>query len=91
MLRTDIQLCKLERLIEILNAIDAFERRIELDRGSIDGFQGTFPSLRAKYLNSIDTREKCIKKMWKLYKKELNQLTVEEWRRKHKKTESEKR
>jgi hypothetical protein len=78
MLRTDVQFCRIERLTEILNAIDAFERRIDLDKGSLDGFPGTFPRLRAKYLNDIDTREKCIEKMWKLYKKELNQLTVEE-------------
>jgi len=78
MLRTDVQFCRIERLTEILNAIDAFERRIDLDKDSLDGFPGTFTSLRAKYLNDIDTREKCIERMWKLYKKELNQLTVEE-------------
>jgi hypothetical protein len=78
MLRTEEQLCKLERLTEILNAIDAFDRRIDLDQGSLDGFPGTFSSLRAKYLNDIDTRKRCIEKMWKLYKKELNRLNLEQ-------------
>jgi hypothetical protein len=78
MLRTEEQLCKLERLIKILDANDAFDRRIDLDQGSLDGFPGTFSSLRAKYLNDIDTRKRCIEKMWNLYKKELNQLISEQ-------------
>ena len=77
MLQTEVHLCKLERLIEILDAIDAFDRRIDLAQGSLDGFPGTFPNLRAKYLNDINTRKRCIEKMWKLYKKELNAINLE--------------
>ncbi len=55
---------KQERGLEILIAIKEFKRRIEFNEDSIAGFPGTFPRLRDKYLNNIDTLERCIKRMY---------------------------
>jgi len=60
----DILIKKQERGLEILESIKALERRTELHQGSIDGFPGTFPKLRRKYLNNIDTIERGIKRLY---------------------------
>ena len=55
---------KQERGMEILVAIKDFQFRIKLNEDSINGFAGTFPTLRKKYINNIDTLERCIERMY---------------------------
>jgi len=56
-----------ERAIEILEAIKAFDKRIQRNIESINGFAGTFPRLKKKYLNDIDTQKKCVYKLIDIY------------------------
>ena len=58
-----------ERGLEILEAIKSFDTRRRLEIESINGFPGTFPSLRAKYVNNIDTINRCIDRLYLRYKK----------------------
>lgn len=59
-----------ERSVEILEAIQSFKHKKKfIVECSIGGFAGTFPRLRAKYENDVDTINRCI---MKLYNKYLN-------------------
>ena len=64
---------KHESCILILEAIQFYNRRISLNEESINGFAGTFPRLKTKYLNDIDTIERCIKRLEQRYNNALNQ------------------
>jgi hypothetical protein len=55
--------------INKLEAIKEFEKRKSLKIESINGFAGTFPELRAKYVNEIDTINRCINRIFKSYKR----------------------
>ena len=58
--------------IEILEGIMRFEQRKKHRIESIEGFAGTFPELRKKYVNDIDTINRCIKRLEQRYKRILN-------------------
>jgi hypothetical protein len=62
---------KHEKSIAILDAIMRFERRKKRFIESISGFSGTYPNLRVKYVNNIDTINRCIKRLEKSYKRIL--------------------
>lgn len=64
---------KHERCIELLEAMRTFKNLINLNRGSINGFPGTFPELRRKYLHRIDIQERSIARLELIYKKVLSQ------------------
>ena len=63
------QLC-----IEILEGIKHFENKKKHRIEIIEGFPGTFPRLRRKYINDIDTINRCIKRLEQRYKSVLNGL-----------------
>lgn len=58
---------KHEKAIEILEAIEHFKRRKKMSIEMINGFQGTFPRLRAKLVNRVDTINRCIKRLEERY------------------------
>lgn len=57
------------KAIELLDGINSFKNRIGMRKGSLKGFAGTFPNLKAKYLNEIDTFERCIVRLEERYNK----------------------
>ena len=63
--------CKLiknhELQIEILEAIQYFARMIEHKQDSINGFPGTFPDLKRKYLHNIEIYQMCINRLKQRY------------------------
>jgi len=63
---------KHQMCIEILEGIMHFEQRKKQRIESIEGFPGTFPELRKKYVNDIDTINRCIKRLEQRYKYVLN-------------------
>ncbi len=63
---------KHQMCIEILEGIICFEQRKKHRIESIEGFAGTFPELRKKYENDIDTINRCIKRLEQRYKRILN-------------------
>lgn len=65
---------KHERLIQILESIKSFEKRIDNNIESLNGFAGTFLSNKKKYINDIDTQKKCVTKLINLYYKTLQQI-----------------
>tara|TARA_R110002110_G_scaffold107847_11_gene269758 strand:- start:170 stop:385 length:216 start_codon:yes stop_codon:yes gene_type:complete len=62
---------KLECLLEIQEAIEFFERKIEWAEESIDGFLGQFKELRDRYTDNIDTYERCIDRLNQRFNKQL--------------------
>ena len=69
-LKDSLQVC-----IEILDAISYFKKMKQHKVDSINGFQGTFPELRAKYIDNIDTYNRCIERLYKRYNHQLNKLS----------------
>ena len=65
---------KHQMCIAILEGIMHFEQRKKHRIESINGFAGTFPELRRKYLNDIDTINRCIKRLEQRYQRVLNDL-----------------
>ena len=63
---------KHQMCIEILEGIMHFEQRKKLRIERIEGFGGTFPELRRKYVNDIDTINRCIKRLEQRYNSVLN-------------------
>lgn len=63
---------KHQMCIEILEGIMCFEQRKKHRIESIEGFAGTFPELRKKYVNDIDTINRCIKRLEQRYNRILN-------------------
>lgn len=59
---------KHERQIEILEAIQQFERKRKAKIENIEGFGGQhFPSLKKKWENDVDTINMAIKRLYKKY------------------------
>ena len=72
-----MQTCRsLKMCIEILEGIMYFEQRKKHRIESIEGFAGTFPELRRKYVNDIDTINRCIKRLEQRYKSVLESLNI---------------
>ena len=65
---------KHQMCIEIIEGIMHFEQRKKHRIESIEGFAGTFPELRRKYINDIDTINRCIKRLWQRYQRIMNGL-----------------
>lgn len=63
---------KHQMCIKILEGIICFKQRKKHRIESIEGFAGTFPELRKKYENDIDTINRCIKRLEQRYKRILN-------------------
>lgn len=63
---------KHQKCIEILEGIMHFEQRKKHRIENIEGFAGTFPELRRKYVNDIDTINRCIKRLEDSYKRVLH-------------------
>lgn len=63
---------KHQMCIEILEGIMHFEQRKKHRIESIEGFAGTFPELRRRYVNDVDTINRCIKRLEERYKRVLN-------------------
>ena len=49
--------------IEILEAIQHFQQRIKQTKENINGFAGTFPDLKRKYINDLDTLYRCVERL----------------------------
>ena len=64
-----LEIDKHEKAIEILEAIQSFYRKIKSKQESIEYLGCNFPTLKAKWLNDIDTLEKCIKRISDNYKR----------------------
>ena len=62
--RKNLELCT-----ELIGGILYFQRRRKLLTESIETFAGTFPELRAKYINQLDTVNRCIVRMHERYNK----------------------
>ena len=63
-----------EKCIEVLEAIRTFERFIKSAHENIDGFAGTFPELRRKYIHRIEIYQMCITRLQERYSKINNQI-----------------
>lgn len=63
---------KHQTCIEIIEAIMHFERRKKHIVESIESIAGTFPDLRRKYVNDIDTINRCITRLQERYNRVLN-------------------
>jgi len=57
---------------KILQAILSFRNKKKAIISHIEGFGGTFPRLRAKYVNDVDTINRCINRLHSRYKKVMN-------------------
>jgi hypothetical protein len=53
--------------INILEAIKSFHNRRKQNIDNINSFSGTFPELRRKYVNNIDTINRCIIRLEQRY------------------------
>lgn len=62
------------KVIELLEDIATFERRIELKKECINGFSGTFPELKLKYEDQIDTYNRCIARLYSRYEKAVKTI-----------------
>jgi hypothetical protein len=60
-----------ERCIEILEAIESFRNRKKRLIENIGGFGGIFPELRKKYVNNVDTVNRCLKRLEAKYYREM--------------------
>lgn len=66
---------KLECLLEIQEAIESFERRIEEKKWENEFGAGLhFQSINIKYTDRIDTYERCIDRLNERFSKRLNTL-----------------
>lgn len=63
-----------ERCIELLEALRSLHRRKSWMIESIGGFAGVFPETRRKYVNRVDTLNRCIKRMEQRYNQEVEKL-----------------
>jgi len=60
--------------IEIQEAIEHFERRIESTNDSINGFPGTFPYLRNKYTRKLEILAMCIARLEQRHQRILSNI-----------------
>ncbi len=58
---------KHEKCLEILEGISSLETRAKLHLDSINGFPGTFPRLRHKYIHDLDITNSAINRLWSRY------------------------
>ena len=65
------ELYKLEKAVKVLEMISDFKKRKQRRIDSINGFSGTFPRLRAEYVNDVDTINRCINRLHKYYLKTI--------------------
>ena len=63
---------KHQSLIELAEAIHSFQMSRKLTIQSIEGFGGTFPELRRKYIHNIDIYNRCINRLKERYNR-INQ------------------
>ena len=59
---------KHQSCIEILVAVLTFEMLIKSGKENIDGFCGTFPELRRKYIHNVEIYKMCIDRLNLRYK-----------------------
>jgi hypothetical protein len=57
------QIKKHERCLELLEAMQTMKNRIEMVQDSLKGFAGTFPQLKRKLENDLDTKRRVIQKL----------------------------
>ena len=67
-----------ETLIQIIEGVSHFSRRIDRYRESLDGIQGTFPRLRSRLEHDIEICEMCIKRLEERHSKLLKKLLKDE-------------
>jgi hypothetical protein len=58
---------KHERAIELLEAINEFDRRIKLNQESLNLFPGTFPKLRKELNHRIEIQNMARERLFMLY------------------------
>jgi len=67
------ELKKLERKIEIVEAIKSFERRIEVQKDNIKMFKNfdmfNLTDIADRAENRLDTLDRCVDRLWKMYNK----------------------
>ena len=68
-LNTSKMIDDLQKQIALVEGIQHFEMRINHTKQNIEGFCGTFPELRKKYTEDIDTYKRCIKRLLERYNK----------------------
>ena len=62
---------RIEKTQKILEVIEWAYKRIQLRNNSINGFPGTFPELRKKYIQQNETTYKAIQRLENYYQKTL--------------------
>jgi len=65
---------KHEMCIELIHAKKYFERLIISRDDGINGFSGTFPSLKRKYIHDIEIYKRCIERLNLRYRNIINSL-----------------
>ena len=65
---------KHEEAIKTLEGVKYFRRRAESLKQNINGFCGTFPRLKEKYTNELDTVQRCAERLTKGYRKQVKEL-----------------
>ena len=67
--RSDVQRLKQmhEEKLDILEALEAFDRRINITIENINSITGTFPQLRYEMVHDIDIYKRCINRLWDRY------------------------
>jgi uncharacterized glyoxalase superfamily metalloenzyme YdcJ len=61
-------LAKHRDAVQKLEAIEQLMKRRARKIESVEGFGGTFPSLRSRYMNDIDTLNRAINRVWRSYR-----------------------
>lgn len=75
-MNTDEKIKYLEVAAEIQQGIGYFEAQIKNKKTSIRIMAGNFPDLEAKYLNDIDTYERCIVRLQQRYTTALERCKI---------------
>jgi len=65
---------KHQKLIQIIEAVETFERIKKVINDNITGFPGTFPDLRRKYEHRIMIIDASIARLMSIYAKKLKEL-----------------
>jgi len=73
---TNELIAKHRECVRLIESIQAFERRRESLIRGIEGFCGTFPMLRAKYVNDIEIVNRSILRLQKKYERLVENLNV---------------
>jgi hypothetical protein len=73
-METHILIDKHQKCIDILDGIKHFQKMITIYEDNVNGFPGTFYSLRIKYLHNIEIYRMCIERLMKRYNAVLNEL-----------------